>query len=190
MFRRFQVLCLEAGADWVPYLAGGADTEGYDDVISPAKEAPLKRGDLLMLDTGLVWDGYFCDYDRNWSIGAPSSGVKKAYSQLLDASDAAFELAKPGAMASDLFHAMNTVLTKNASGTDAGRLGHGVGMSLTEWPSLIPDDHTVLETGMVLSLEPGIALSDKIIVHEENIEITETGARYLSPRVNKELPVI
>ena len=77
MFRRFQVLCLEAGADWVPYLAGGADTEGYDDVISPAKEAPLKRGDLLMLDTGLVWDGYFCDYDRNWSIGAPSSGVKK-----------------------------------------------------------------------------------------------------------------
>ena len=36
VFRRFQVLCLEAGADWVPYLAGGADTEGYDDVISPA----------------------------------------------------------------------------------------------------------------------------------------------------------
>ena len=190
VFRRFQVLCLEAGADWVPYLAGGADTEGYDDVISPAKEAPLKRGDLLMLDTGLVWDGYFCDYDRNWSIGAPSSGVKEAYSQLLDASDAAFELAKPGAMASDLFHAMNSVLTKNAEGTDAGRLGHGVGMSLTEWPSLIPDDDTVLETGMVLSLEPGITLSDKIIVHEENIEITETGARYLSPKANKELPVI
>ena len=43
---------------------------------------------------------------------------------------------------------------------------------------------------MVLSLEPGIALSDKIIVHEENIEITETGARYLSPKANKELPVI
>jgi len=85
---------------------------------------------------------------------------------------------------------MNTVLTKNASGTDAGRLGHGVGMSLTEWPSLIPDDDTVLETGMVLSLEPGITLSDKIIVHEENIEITETGARYLSPKANKELPVI
>jgi Xaa-Pro aminopeptidase len=190
VFRRFQVLCLEAGADWVPYLAGGADTEGYDDVISPAKESPLKRGDLLMLDTGLVWDGYFCDYDRNWSIGAPSSGVKEAYSQLLDASDAAFELAKPGAMASDLFHAMNSVLTKNAEGTDAGRLGHGVGMSLTEWPSLIPDDDTVLETGMVLSLEPGITLSDKIIVHEENIEITETGARYLSPKANKELPVI
>ena len=49
VFRRFQILCLEAGADWVPYLAGGADTEGYDDVISPAKEAPLKKQDVLML---------------------------------------------------------------------------------------------------------------------------------------------
>ncbi len=190
VFRKFQILCLEAGADWVPYLAGGADTEGYDDVISPAKVAPLKKQDILMLDTGLVWDGYFCDYDRNWSVGPPSKKVSGAYSQLLEASDAAFELAKPGATASDLFHAMNSILTQNSLGTDAGRLGHGVGMSLTEWPSLIPDDHTVLEKGMVLSLEPGIAIKDKIIVHEENIEITETGARYLSPKANKVLTII
>ena len=190
VFRKFQILCLEAGADWVPYLAGGADTEGYDDVISPAKVAPLKKQDILMLDTGLVWDGYFCDYDRNWSVGTPSKTVSGAYSQLLEASDAAFELAKPGATASDLFHAMNSILTLNSSSTDAGRLGHGIGMSLTEWPSIIPDDHTVLEKGMVLSLEPGIAIKNKIIVHEENIEITETGARYLSPKANKDLPVI
>ena len=190
VFRKFQVLCLEAGADWVPYLAGGADTEGYDDVISPAKVAPLKKRDILMLDTGLVWDGYFCDYDRNWSVGTPSKIVSAAYSQLLEASDAAFEIAKPGATASDLFHAMNSILTQNSSGTDAGRLGHGVGMSLTEWPSLIPDDYTVLEQGMVLSLEPGITLNDRIIVHEENIEITETGARYLSLKAEKDLTVI
>ena len=190
VFRKFQVLCLEAGADWVPYLAGRADTEGYDDVISPAKVAPLKKRDILMLDTGLVWDGYFCDYDRNWSVGTPSKIVSDAYSRLLEASDAAFEIAKPGTTASDLFHAMNSILTQNSSGTDAGRLGHGVGMSLTEWPSLIPDDYTVLEQGMVLSLEPGITLNDRIIVHEENIEITETGARYLSSKAEKDLPVI
>ena len=190
VFRKFQVLCLEAGADWVPYLAGAADTEGYDDVISPAKVAPLKKRDILMLDTGLVWDGYFCDYDRNWSVGTPSKIVSDAYSRLLEASDAAFEIAKPGTTASDLFHAMNSILTQNSSGTDAGRLGHGVGMSLTEWPSLIPDDHTVLEQGMVLSLEPGITLNDRIIVHEENIEITETGARYLSSKAEKDLPLI
>ena len=188
VFRRFQMLCLEEGADWVPYLAGGAEQGGYADVISPARETPLAAGDVLMLDTGLVWDGYFSDYDRNWSVGRASRPVKDAHARLIEASDAAFELARPGKTAADLFHAMNAVLTRDADGTDAGRLGHGLGMSLTEWPSLIPTDHTVLEPGMVLTLEPGIAVGDKIIVHEENILITDAAPRFLSPRIGPELP--
>lgn len=188
VYRRFQMLCLEEGADWVSYLAGGAEQGGYGDVISPATEAPLTAGDVLMLDTGVVWDGYFSDFDRNWSIGPASSEVKAAYGRLIDATDAAFDIAKPGATAAELFHAMNDVVSGGAGGTDAGRLGHGLGMSLTEWPSLIPTDHTVLEAGMVLTLEPGIAVADKILVHEEDIVITETGAQFLSPRAGREMP--
>lgn len=187
VFRRFQMLCLEEGADWVPYLAGGAEQGGYSDVISPATSAPLEPGDVLMLDTGLVWDGYFCDFDRNWSVGPARPEVRSAHARLVEASDAALETARPGATASDLFHAMNTVLTKEAEGTDAGRLGHGLGMSLTEWPSLIPADQTVLEPGMVLTLEPGIDVGTKILVHEENIVITEGTPRFLSPRIGPEV---
>ncbi len=187
VFRRFQMLCLEEGADWVPYLAGGAEQGGYADVISPASGVPLALGDVLMLDTGLVWDGYFCDFDRNWSIGRPRPDVANAHARLIEASDAAFEIARPGATAADLFHAMNTVLTEDAEGTDAGRLGHGLGMSLTEWPSLIPTDNTVLEPGMVLTLEPGIAVGDKILVHEENIVITDSTPRFISPRIGPEM---
>jgi Xaa-Pro aminopeptidase len=69
VFRRFQMLCLEEGADWVPYLAGAAGQGGYFDVISPATDAPLAPGDVLMLDTGAIRDGYFCDFDRNYSVG-------------------------------------------------------------------------------------------------------------------------
>ncbi len=185
VYRRFQMLCLDEGADWVPYLAGGAEPGGYSDVISPATPEPLKPGDVLMLDTGLVWDGYFSDFDRNWSVGPASPPVKDAHARLIEASDAAFDIARPGVTAADLFRAMDRVLQ---SGTGAGRLGHGLGMSLTEWPSIIPDDHTEMEPGMVMTLEPGIAVGDKIIVHEENIVITETGARYLSPRIGPEIP--
>jgi Xaa-Pro aminopeptidase len=66
IFRKFQILCLDEGADWVAYLAGAAGQGGYGDVISPASDDPLENGDVLMLDTGLVTDGYFCDFDRNF----------------------------------------------------------------------------------------------------------------------------
>jgi Xaa-Pro aminopeptidase len=188
VFRNFQRLCLEEGADWVPYLAGGAGTGGYGDVISPASDAPLCRGDVLMLDTGLVWDGYFCDFDRNYSIGTPSPQVAAAHARLIEATQSAFDLARPGALIRDLFHAMNDIANPGQTGSDAGRLGHGLGMQLTEWPSIIPQDVTVLEPGMVLTLEPGVALPDgKIMVHEEDILITETGAEYLSSAQSKEM---
>ena len=190
VFRDFQRLCLEEGADWVPYLAGGAGPLGYDDVISPATEAPLASGDVLMLDTGLVHQGYFCDYDRNFALGRPDPRVVDAHARLLDATAAAFEMARPGATAADLFHAMDKVLTGGAGGSDAGRYGHGLGMSLTEWPSLIPADHTVLMPGMVLTIEPSIATANGcLLVHEENIVIRD-GAPEILTRVPDTLPVI
>lgn len=190
VFRQFQMLCLQEGADWVPYLAGGAGQGGYGDVISPATAAPLARGDVLMLDTGLVHDGYFCDFDRNWSVGPPSRATQDAHARLCDATEAAYTAARPGVTAADLFHAMDRVLSQGSGPTDGGRLGHGVGMSLTEWPSLIPSDHTVIEAGMILTLEPGLAIGDRIMVHEENIVITQDGARYLSPHDPARIPVL
>ena len=190
VFRKFQILCLEEGADWVPYLSGGAEQGGYGDVISPATESPLQSGDVLMLDTGLVWDGYFCDFDRNWSVGPASEAVKSAHARLIEASDAAFEIARPGTTAAELFHTMNDIVSDGGDDTGAGRLGHGLGMSLTEWPSLIPTDHTVMEPGMVMTLEPGISVNGKVLVHEENIVITEGAPRYLSPRLGPEVKTI
>ena len=191
VFRRFQMLCLEEGADWVPYLAGGAGPLGYDDVISPASDAPLEKGDVLMLDTGLMVDGYFCDYDRNFGIGPVDPRCLGGHRRLIDAVDAAMEAARPGATAADLFHAMDKVLTGGAGGSEAGRYGHGLGMQLTEWPSLIPDDHTVLEPGMVLTLEPGVDIADgQILVHEENIVIREGAPEKLSPFAAPDLRIL
>ena len=190
VFRRFQMLGLEEGADWVPYLAGASAPGGYDDVISPATGRSLAAGDILMLDTGMVRDGYFCDFDRNFAVGPPSADAAAAHSRLIDAVDAAAEIARPGRTAADLFKAMDDIVTGGAGGSDAGRLGHGLGMQLTEWPSLIPTDHTVLAPGMVLTLEPGIAVPGGMLVHEENIVVTDQGARFLSPRYGREMRVI
>jgi Xaa-Pro aminopeptidase len=191
VFRQFQMLCLDEGADWVPYLAGAAGQGGYGDVISPATETPLAAGDVLMLDTGLVWDGYFCDFDRNFSVGAPSPAVQSAHHRLIDATHAGHAAAVPGATAADVFHAMDGVLTGGQGVSDAGRLGHGLGMQLTEWPSLIPADDCVLQPGMVLTLEPGISLPDgQIMVHEEDIVIRDGAAEYLSPPAQHDILLV
>lgn len=179
VFRRFQQLALEEGADWVPYLAGGAGPLGYDDVISPASDAPLQRGDVLMLDTGLVRDGYFCDFDRNFAIGPLDDRVHRAWDHLRAATRAGEAHLRPGQTASDVFHAMNASL---GGGTGAGRLGHGVGMELTEGLSFRAGDDTVLRPGMVVTLEPGLRVEGGgTLVHEDVYVVTETGARQLSP---------
>jgi Xaa-Pro aminopeptidase len=191
VFRGFQALCLQEGADWVPYLAGAAGQGGYGDVISPATDAPLAAGDVLMLDTGLVWDGYFCDFDRNFALGAATPDIASAHARLVEATAAAFEIAKPGAIIADLFHAMQRVADPDGAAGDAGRLGHGLGMQLTEWPSIIAADQTQLVPGMVLTLEPSVALpGGKLMVHEENIVIREAGAEWLTTPAGPNIQVI
>ena len=188
VFRDFQRLLLEEGADWVPYLAGGAGPDGYGDVISPATDAPLAKGDILMLDTGAVCDGYFCDFDRNFAIGYAAPAQQTAHARLIEATQAGLEVARPGARACDVWRVMAEIV----GGTDgAGRLGHGLGMQLTEGLSLTPKDQTELRPGMVITLEPGIDTAPgRIMVHEENIVITEGAPRALSPLAGPELPVI
>ncbi|WP_273250680.1 M24 family metallopeptidase [Sediminimonas qiaohouensis] len=186
VFRDFQRLLLEEGADWVPYLAGGAGPDGYGDVISPAGARRLAAGDVMMLDTGAVRGGYFCDFDRNFAVGPVPDAVRRAHATLMEACEAGLSLAQPGARACDLFEAMAAV-----TGARAGRLGHGLGMQLTEGLSLSKGDPTVLEPGMVITLEPWIALSaGSGMVHEENIVIREGAAEVLSPWAGSDLPEV
>ncbi len=188
VFRDFQRLLLEEGADWVPYLAGGAGQDGYGDVISPASDTPLVAGDVLMLDTGAVRDGYFCDYDRNYAVSRASQVTKDGHARLIEATHAGLEAARVGARASDVWRAMADIV---GGGEGAGRLGHGLGMQLTEGLSLTSKDHTILQEGMVITLEPGVETGDgTLMVHEENIVIEADGPRMLSPLAGTDIPVI
>ena len=74
---------------------------------------------------------------------------------------------------------------------NVGRFGHGLGKTLTEPPSNKPGDSTVLEPGIVLTIEPSAMYGrGKILVHEENIVITADGAELLSRRAPREMVTI
>jgi len=191
VFRAFQGLCLAEGADWVAYLAGGAGPGGYRDVISPAGPEPLAAGDVLMLDTGAVRDGYFCDFNRNFAIGRASDATRRAHAALIAATDAGIAAARPGATAADLHRAVTDAVRAAGATPAGGRVGHGLGLTLTEWPSLIPADRTQLRPGMVLTVEPAVVTGPgRIMVHEENIVLREGGAEPLSTLAPAEIPVL
>ena len=190
--KQMRIDLLNRGADTTPYIVSASRPGGYGDIIMGPTDRVLEDGDVLIIDTGTVFDGYFCDFDRNYAFASASDQAKRAYETVSQSTDAGFAAARPGATTSDIWRAMWSVLEKGGTeGNDVGRMGHGLGAQLTEWPSITSDDETTLTAGMVITLEPGMSYDGgKLMVHEENILITESGASMLTKRAAEELPVI
>ncbi|MEB8389369.1 Xaa-Pro peptidase family protein [Rhodobacteraceae bacterium KMM 6894] len=177
------------GADSVTFLPAIAGPGGVPQIICGPSDRALSDGDVLFLDTGSTFDGYFCDFDRNYAVGTISDAAKRAHDAVWRTTEAGIAAAIPGMLCEDLFKIMNAMLVDAGSlGNNIGRLGHGLGKQLTEPPSHRLGDKTVLTPGMVLTIEPGLEYAPgKMIVHEENIVIRDGGAELLTTRAPREM---
>ncbi len=192
LVRKFQSDVLLRGADKTPYTAIGSGPGGYRSIIMGPTDRRLRTGDLFLIDTGSRYGGYFCDFDRNYAIGEPPDTAKRVHDALYRATQAGIEAARPGRTAEDLFNAQAKVLADAGLEVgNVGRFGHGLGKVLTEPPSLRPGDDTELLPGMVLTIEPSAMFGrGKILVHEENLVVTEGKAQLLTRRAPREIPVL
>jgi len=192
LVRKFQADILLHGADKTPYTSIGSGRGGYKSIIMGPTNRRLKKGDIFIIDTGSRYDGYFCDFDRNFAIGEPSGRVKRIHDILDRAVDAGIKASVPGNTASDVFHAQAKVLVDSGIELgNVGRLGHGLGKVMTEPPSIKPEDKSKLIPGMVLTIEPSVMFGrGKIMADEENLVITKNGPKLLSRRAPREMPVI
>lgn len=185
--RLLQTRMWQNGVDDIPYVAAASGADGYDTVIMPPGDKTPAAGDILMIDIGAVFDEYFCDFNRNYAIGHATTAAKSAHSALYRAIQAGAAVARPGATPADIWKAMRAEIP--APG-DIGRMGHGIGLQLTEPPSIAPDVRVPLRCGMVLALEPGMSVDGGQLVREENIVIGEDGAQWLGIPADEELLVI
>jgi Xaa-Pro aminopeptidase len=182
--RKMQIELTEQGADNVPFVAVVSGPGGYSQCIVGPGERRLGDGDVLFIDTGATYDGYFCDFDRNFAFGHISDAAQRAHEAVWDATEAGIAAARPGAMA-DVLEAAGS------KGLNVGRMGHGLGLQLTEPPSNMPGDDTPLEPGMVMTIEPGMEYAlGQMLLHEENVVITEDGAELLTRRAPRAMPII
>ena len=175
------------GVDYIMYLSCASGINGYNQIICNPSEKKIGDGDILIIDTGSTLNGYYCDFDRNFGFGNINQKSLDAYNKLWNATEKTLEIIKPGISCKEVYE----TLSKNLFSSNVGRMGHGFGLQLTEPPSIMIDDNTILEKNMILALEPSIEIeNDLMLVHEENILITQNGNRLLSSRTPKELPVI
>jgi Xaa-Pro aminopeptidase len=196
---RFKHQAFTAGIDRLPYLTFDSGQGGYHTAISgPCSDVP-RPGEVFTMDTGCSIRGYFSDFNRNWAIGHAGDEARRAYQVLYAATEAGLAIVRPGVRASEIFQAQLKVIDEALPQFSnplrernlAGRFGHGLGLNLTEPPSNSPHDHTVLETGVVLTIEPTFVFSQsQLMLTEENIVVTEDGYELLSRRAPPELPII
>jgi Xaa-Pro dipeptidase len=147
----------------------------------------LKRGDIVLIDTGTQIDGYNSDITRTYVFGEAQADVRAIWDAEKEAQAAAFEAAQLSRPCESADNAARAVLARHGFGPDyrlpglPHRTGHGIGLDVHEAPNLCRGDVTPLESGMCFSNEPMIVIPGRFGVrHEDHFYMTDGGPRWFT----------
>lgn len=145
-------------------------------------ERKLQSGDAVVIDIGASLNGYKSDITRMVFLGEPPKEFLEVFNAVLKANQEAMAAVCPGRKASEIDQIARTVLDAASLGTFfTHRTGHGLGLDGHEPPWIMSGDSTILEEGMVFSIEPGVYLEGKFGVRIEDIVVvTQTGVKNLT----------
>jgi len=174
------------GTSFEPFLMSG-DRAWLPQRV--ATERRLRDGEMAILDMGAVVDGYSSDLTRTFSVGSVNGEKRRLFDVALDAHDAAIEAVRPGACASDVDRAARAVIAAAGLSEYFPHLtGHGVGVSTHEPPIVDEGVEDVLESGMVMTIEPGVyvpgigaaRVEDMVLVTGDGHDVLTRARRGLS----------
>ncbi|MFT8337709.1 M24 family metallopeptidase [Schleiferilactobacillus harbinensis] len=153
--------------------------------------AQVAPNELVLFDLGTNHQGYMSDASRTVAYGEPTAKQKEIFDVCLEAQLTAMDAVKPGLTAAELDKIARDIITKAGYGEYfIHRLGHGIGTSTHEFPSIMAGNEMVLQPGMCFSIEPGIYIPGVAGVRiEDCVHVTETGGVPFT-HTDKELQVI
>lgn len=179
----------------------GADSSSFDIIVASglrsalphgvASHKVIQTGELVTLDFGAYYKGYCSDITRTLAIGPISDELRQIYDTVLRAQLAGVEGIRAGITGIEADALTRDIIKEAGYGEYFGHsTGHGLGMEVHEAPGLSFRSDTVLEPGMVVTIEPGIYINGvggcRI---EDDVVITEDGC-YLLTQSPKELITI
>ena len=165
----------------------GVSQMSFDTIVLAGMNAASPHGtpgstkvtpnELVLFDLGVVWDGYCSDATRTVAYKKPTEFQEKIYNITLEAQLTVQAAVRPGVTAAELDQIARNVINNYGYGEYFNhRLGHGIGTTVHEFPSLVEGNDLVIEEGMCFSLEPGIYIPGKVGVRiEDCVYVTEYG---------------
>jgi methionyl aminopeptidase len=169
----------------------------------------LREGDVISLDFGVIYDGYYGDAAVTYPVGEVSHEAKRLIESAERAFFKGFEKLEDGNRISDISHAIQNSVESQGFSVIRAFVGHGIGISLHEEPQIpnfgMPGRGPKIKQGLVLAIEPMIAAGDwdveikddnwtaitkdrSLSAHyEHTVAFTQQGAKILS-QLEEELP--
>ena len=174
----------------------GASGESFEAIVAAGPRSALPharptarrigKNELVVLDLGAILRRYCSDLTRTVHVGKASARVRQWYHAVLDAQTAAKDALKSGVTCGTVDAAARSVLQHKGLGRYfVHSTGHGIGLEIHEDPRIARDQKTLLETGNVVTLEPGvyvegvggIRIEDDALVTPHGAEILTTTPR-------------
>lgn len=151
----------------------------------------IQKNKLTLFDLGVVYQGYISDASRTVAFGEIDQKTKDIYQVCLEAQLTAQAAAKPGMRAAELDKIARDIISNAGFGEYfIHRLGHGMGQSEHEFPSIMEGNNLELQPGMCFSIEPGIYIPGIAGVRiEDCVHVTENGVEPFT-HTNKNLRVL
>lgn len=179
----------------------GATSSSFDMIVASgwrsalphgvASEKLIEPGEFVTLDFGALHKGYVSDLTRTVAVGEPSEQLKEIYDVVLQAQLLAMKQIKPGLTGKEADQIARDYISEKGYGQYFGHsLGHGIGLEVHEGPGLSMRSETKLVEGMVVTVEPGIYLTNIGGVRiEDDALVTETGLETMT-HSTKELIIL
>lgn len=176
----------------------GASGPAFDTIIASGPRGALPhahassravgRNELVVCDLGAILRGYSSDLTRTVFVGRAPLEVRRWYSAVLRAQEAARNALKPGASAQQVDAAARKTLQRAGLGKKfVHSTGHGLGLEVHEIPRLARGQRAILRAGVVVTVEPGVYIEGKGGIRiEDDALVTPNGAEYLTD-ANREL---